>query len=283
MIHARGLTVRYGRKTAVEQVTFSVSPGAVYALLGRNGAGKSSIVRCLLGQQKPSAGTVSLFDREVWRHRARLMSRVGVVPEDGDIPPTMTARSLARFYHSLYPAWSETSFLARLESFRVPATTPFNSLSKGQKRQVALTAAVAHEPELLILDDPTLGLDSIARQELFSELIDELAERKTTVFLTTHDLAAAERIADRIGILWEGRLVLDEALEEVKSRFRKIVARDEQPLRTLGARHLRRVAAGVEGVITDFRDRPAPDMEASPMSLEEIFIAVAGEEREGTL
>src|SRR6266508_2783332 len=159
---AEGVTVRYGRATACSDVSLSVRRGDVYALLGRNGAGKSSLVRCLLGQQRPDRGRTLLFGKDAWRTRARAMARVGFVPEEPDAPPAMTARQLAAFCRRLYPAWDSKGVEDRLERFGVPADSSFGRLSKGQKGQVELALALGHAPELLILDDPTLGLDVVA-------------------------------------------------------------------------------------------------------------------------
>ena len=202
----------------------SLSPfrGSVYALLGRNGAGKSSLVRCLLGQQKPTAGGCFLFGEDVWKRRARLMAKVGVVPEDPDAPPSMTARQLSAFCARIYPTWDAPAVEARLARFGVPAGTPYGNLSKGQRALVALALALASSPELLVLDDPTLGLDAVARRAFFEELVGELADRGTTVLLTSHDLAGVESMATRVGILKGGRLVLDEDLEALKARFRRL-------------------------------------------------------------
>src|SRR5437773_4980688 len=209
-----GLTVRYGRATACENVSLSVVAGAVYALLGRNGAGKSSLVRCLLGQQKPLAGRALLFGQDSWRHRARLMARVGVVPEEPDAPASMTAQQISSFCRGLYPSWDEKGFADRLGRFGVSRDVPFGRLSKSRRAEVTLAAALGHAPELLVLDDPTLGFSD--------ELIVELADRGTTVLVATHDLAAIEGIATRVGILKDGRLLLDEEMEILKSRFRWI-------------------------------------------------------------
>lgn len=214
-----GLSVRYGATTVLENLTFWVPAGCVYALLGRNGAGKSSLVRCLTGQMRASAGRALLFGRDVWRDRASLMARVGVVPEEPDAPPELSAAGLVRLTARLHERWDVAGAQERLRRFDVPLGTRFARLSKGQKGAVMLTLALGHEPELLILDDPTLGLDVLAREAVFGEVIGELADRGTTVLVTTHDLAAIEGIADRIGILRDGRLVVDEALETAKERF----------------------------------------------------------------
>jgi ABC-2 type transport system ATP-binding protein len=212
------LTVRYGAMTAVDAVSLEVPRGAVYALLGRNGAGKSSLVRCLLGQQKPAAGAVRLLGRDAWKHRAWAMADTGVVPEDPDAPPGLTVRRIVAFCSRLYPRWDAEAVADRLQRFEIPDRVVFGRLSKGQKGLVSLTLALGHRPALLVLDDPTLGFDVAARRAFFEDLVGELADRGTTVLLTTHDLAGVEGIADRVGILHRGRLVVDEPLEGLKER-----------------------------------------------------------------
>ena len=279
-IHVDGVTVRYGRKTAVDGVTLNVAPGSVYALLGRNGAGKSSLVRCVLGEQKPESGKVSLLGEDVWSHRASLMQRVGVVSEEADAPPTMRVDALARFSASLYPRWDRAAFDERLTRFAVAPRARYGDLSKGQKKQVSVALALAQEPELLVLDDPTLGLDVVARKSLFEEVIAELADRGTTVFLTTHDLAGVETIADRVAMMVDGRIVLDEELESLKSRFRRVrFAAQPTAVGNLATAAVRSWGNGTEMVVTNYDDAARVDAaEVAPMSLEEIFIAVAGEE-----
>ncbi len=217
-IGVRHLTVRYGSRAAVDDVSLAVPPGGVYALLGRNGAGKSSLVRCLLGQQKPSSGRASLLGLDAWKDRAKAMRRTGVVPEDPDAPPGMTAPRIALFCSKLYPSWDAAGVAERFRRFEIPRDVPFGRLSKGQKGLVSLALALGHFPEVLILDDPTLGLDVVARKALFEELVSDLADRGTTVLLTTHDLAGVEGIADRVGILRGGRLVVDEEMETLKQK-----------------------------------------------------------------
>ncbi|HYH05553.1 MAG TPA: ABC transporter ATP-binding protein [Thermoanaerobaculia bacterium] len=288
-IQAANVSVRYGRKTALEDVSLSVAPGSVYALLGRNGSGKSSLVRTLLGQLPPAQGRATLFGEDVWRHRTRLMERVGVVPEDADAPPEMRVRELAWFSSRLYPRWSQAAFDARIDRFGIDANARSGNLSKGQKKQVSLALALAASPELLILDDPTLGLDVVARKSLFEEVIADMADRGITVFITTHDLAPVEAIADRAAILKNGRIVLDEELETMKSRFRRIRFAS-QPLAlaqaNLIATAVRQWGTGTEAVVTNYNDlelarlqEAVPTVDVAPLSLEEIFIAVAGEEK----
>jgi len=297
VLSVQGLVVRYARspKPTLEGISLSVPRGSVYALLGRNGAGKSSLVRCLLGQQKPAAGGCFLFGEDVWKTRARLMAKVGVVPEDPDAPPAMTARQLSAFCARIYPSWDASSLEARLARFGVPAATPYGTLSKGQRALVALALALAFSPELLVLDDPTLGLDAVARRAFFDELVGELADRGTTVLLTSHDLAGVEKMADRVGILKGGKLVLDESIESLKARFRRLRYGNEatedpgsygQELSAFDSVKVKVRGWGVEAIVSNYGDEEfarfsalegVVDAEASALSLEEIFVAVAGE------
>jgi len=282
------LTVRYGRTLAVDNVALNVAKGSVYALVGRNGAGKSSLVRCLLGEQRPEQGTSTLLGEDAWSRRTALMQRIGVVTEEADAPPEMKVSSIARFCSRLYDRWDQDSVETRLRTFGVPMASRFGSLSKGQKKQVSLALALANSPELLVLDDPTLGLDVVARRSLFEEVIGDLADRGTTIFITTHDLGGVETFADRVGMMENGRLVLDEEVDALKSRFRRIrfaaqpVAIDTAVLRTTV---MRSWGAGAEAIVSNYDDlafermRSASNIgaaEVEAMSLEEIFIAIAG-------
>ena len=204
------------------------------------------------------------------------------------MPPAMTPRQTARFCSRLYPSWDAAGVEARLKRFGVPGDTPFGRLSKGQKGQVALALALASAPRLLVLDDPTLGLDAVARKAVFEELIGELADRGTTVFITTHDLAGVERIADRVGVLRHGKLVLDEEMETLKQRFRRLsfpAAEREPRLEALAPVAVASRGWGIEAVVARYdaerlgatgKDGP----EVSILTLEEIFIALTGEPEE---
>ena len=296
-IRVEGLTVRYGRATACRDVTLAVAPGTVYALLGRNGAGKSSLIRCLLGGQKPTSGRALLFGEDSWRTRRRAMERAGVVPEEPDAPAAMTARELSEFCRRIHPRWDSAGVFSRLERFGVPPGTPFGSLSKGQKGEVMLSLALGHAPELLVLDDPTLGLDVVARRALSEEIVGELADRGTTVFLTTHDLAGFEGIATRIGILKEGRLVLDEDAERLKSRYRRIRYENRvtetrtafgTELDAFDAVRVRVRGWGIDAVVSNFEEEAfarfretdgVENAQAEALPLEEIFLAVAGDDK----
>ena len=295
IVEIKELTVRYGWLTAVDRLSLSVPKGQVYALLGRNGSGKSSTVRCLLGQRRAATGSARLFGLDAWKERSRIMERVGVVPEQPDIPPETNAELLARFMERVAPRWRRAEFFGRLEGFGIPRNQRFDKLSKGQQRQMALALALAATPALLVLDDPTLGLDAVARRELFEELIGDLADHGTTVLLTTHDLAGVEGIADRVGILQHGTLLVDEGLESLKARFCRLTLAPtgdvapgaiEAGLHHLGAISSEIVQGAIEAVVENFtevgfgrfRDEvPVEVLQIQSLPLEEIFIVLCGE------
>jgi ABC-2 type transport system ATP-binding protein len=287
VLSTEGLEVRYGKREVLTNVSLGVPGGSVFALLGRNGAGKSSLVRCALGMQKPRRGVARLFGEDAWRSRRGAMERVGVVPEEPDAPPEMTASEIVDFCGSFYPVWNRKSAFGRLTRFDVPLHQPFGRLSKGQKGAVMLAVALASEPELLVLDDPTLGLDAVARRALYDELIGELADRGTTVFVTTHDLAGIETIADHVAILHGARLVLNEPVESLRARFRRIRCRATALGFSWGPFSVTKSLErewGREAVVTDFdeerlaRFQAQPnvgDVEVSVLPLEDVFLALA--------
>lgn len=222
-----------------------------------------------------------------------------MVPETPDLPPGVNAIELGKFLGRVRPTWNAADFNARLDRVSVPRRLPAQSLSKGQRRQLALAAALAAEPEVLVLDDPTLGLDAVVRRTLLEELVGELADRGTTVLVTTHDLTGIEAIADRVGIMQKGRLVYDETMEALKARFRRLrcLRREEisvdsvrAALEPLDVAASRFVGFGVDAVIgradhdvvTEFRETTGIiDVEVEPLSLEEIFVVLCGDEDGG--
>ena len=297
VLEAQDLHVRYGRTAVLAGVSFQVEVGQVCALLGRNGTGKSSLVRCLLGQQKPEAGEARVFGQDSWRHRVTLMQRVGVVPETPDAPPAMSSRLLSRFGSQLYGRWDAKGFEQRLKRFEVPEKVAFGRLSRGQKAQVMLAFALAAEPEMLILDDPTLGLDAVARRAVFEELVVELADRGITVLMCSHDLAGIESVASQLMVLGRGQILLDQELDRVKQRFRRIVfqrsdgvgdRRDDGTdlLAGLDPLVVKSRGRGVEALVAGFDDevlqglreqRDVTHVEVQSVALEDIVVAMVGE------
>jgi ABC-type multidrug transport system ATPase subunit len=297
----------------LSELDLAIGEGEVFALLGRNGSGKSSLLRCLLGLQRATAGSLRLFGRDAWTHRHELMERVGYAPEEPSLSPAMSALDAARLTQRLRGRFELEAFGARLDDLGIDARRPFAELSRGQQSLVSLGLALATRAQLLVLDDPTLGLDAAARRAVWGELIDALAPdseeplkqesagvesaeeqrdarqpttrqhnaRQPTILIASHDLAGVEAIATHVGVLCEGRLVLPGELETLKARFARVSLPasqrawlEHERFRVWSQRH---VAWGFEAVLEgdSWDDLPA-NAEVAPMRLEEIFLAVTG-------
>lgn len=281
------VAVRYGATRVLSDVSFEAPRGSVVALLGRNGAGKSSLLRCLVGLQKPSLGQVRLLGRDPWRERSALMTRVGVVPEEPDAPPHLPWPELDRLCGSFHASWDSGAVRAQLERMKVPATVPFQKLSRGQKTATLLALALGHRPEVIVLDDPTLGLDAVAKRALVGELIDTLAARGATVVVATHDFSTFERFAEHVVILGAHRMLLSENSESVQARFRRLRGPANATFAEFSTKSVADLPWGREAIVTNYTDEAfeswrtrTGEGEAAPMSLEEIFVAIAGEEAE---
>ena len=191
----------------------------------------------------------------------------------------MSVGAVGKFCASVDGGFSLADFRARLERHGVSGNARIDQLSRGQQTQVQLAVAMANRPQLLILDDPTLGLDAVARKEVFAELIDELAERELTVLVATHDLAGIERLATHVGFLRRGQLTLSEPLDGLKRRLRRVsmpvgAVQDVGSSRTV---RCRRTALGLERIVEVDEADPAASAAGEPMTLEEIFVALTDE------
>lgn len=284
-----GVGVAYGKHRILADVSLRVEPGQVYALLGRNGAGKSSLARCMLGLQCPTEGQATLFGEDAWASRHRAMNRVGVVQESPDAPPRMRVDEVVAFCRTLHARWDDRAVNERLKQAGIAMDVKFGSLSRGQKAQVSLALALGHGPELLVLDDPTLGLDAVARRGFLESLVGELADHGVAVLITTHDLVGVEGIADRVGILRNGRLEIDEPLESLKARLRRIRWGSTRP--RLGSLEVLReelsawggeaiVLAECEAAFDSLLNPGENSAEVESVALEEAFIALVDEKHE---
>lgn len=217
-IEAIGLRAGYRRTDVLAGLSFAVAPGDVFALIGRNGSGKSTLIASLLGFRPLRSGALRVLGRDPWRERTALAREVGSVPETPDAPPDARVDRIAAFCAALYPSWDGGAFADRIQRFGIDPKRKFGELSRGQKGLVSLALALGHTPRLLVLDDPTLGFDAVARTRFYEELVAELSERGTTIFLTSHDLTDLERVATRIAILHGGGIVALGTPEELTGR-----------------------------------------------------------------
>lgn len=215
-IQARGLGKRFRSNRVLEGLDFIPAAGQVTVLLGRNGAGKSTLMRLILGLVEADAGSLCVFGLDPIRHSAEVQRRIGFVPDTPDAYDWMTPEDWFRFLRPHFPGFDVARARSLCETLDVPSRTTFRDLSRGQAAKVMLIGAVAHDPELLLLDEPFAGLDPLARDEILGAVIGELRADHRTLLVTTHDLEIASRIADRIAFLADGRIVREVTSVELE-------------------------------------------------------------------
>ena len=215
MIHAQGIVKRFGRKSVLDGFDLEVAPGRVTVLLGRNGSGKSTFMKLCLGLLKAEAGTLTVGGHDPLKRARRVRQATGYVPDKPDCYQWMTARELYKFLAPQYPTWNRDEVDRLVGMLSVPMDREFRALSRGEGMKAMLVAALAPEPELLLLDEPFAGLDAVAEEEVLRGVIGALKEGERTVLCTTHDLDVAARIADDAAILSGGRIVAHGPLTDV--------------------------------------------------------------------
>jgi ABC-2 type transport system ATP-binding protein len=283
-IETRDLVKRYGSVGAVDGLSLSVPRGAVYALVGRNGSGKTTTIRMLLDLSLPDAGTARVLGMECHAERVKVLERVGYV-SDRPLLGGWTGEQLVRFNRGFYPRWSDELVARYVRVFDIPMKQRFRNLSRGNQTKMWLMLALAQQPELLILDEPTAGLDPVVTDQLLRVLVEDVAAEGRTVFMSSHHLSEIERIADWVGMIDKGKLLLEAPMEELRARFRRIqVAGVAEMAMPVAAMRVRRSGASTEYVVRDGAEEfvdalergGATVLQSSPMNLSEIFLECLG-------
>jgi len=212
---------RFGHEVALDQVSLEVPPGVVFALLGENGAGKTTAIRILLGLAEPDAGSAEVLGLPSAAEGLAIRHRVGYVPERLSLYDWMTVREIGWFTAGFYGNGFLPEYQRLVSQFGLPEGKRIKGLSKGMRAKVALSLAMAHQPDVLVLDEPTSGLDALVRREFLESMVDRAAAGQT-VFLSSHQIGEVERVADIVAILRKGKLLVVERLDELKARVRQV-------------------------------------------------------------
>ena len=223
MIATHRLTKYYGRRRAVDSLDLRVPQGSVYGLLGRNGAGKSTAIKMLLGMVHPDYGRAELFGEDARQLRPETRAKIAYLAEGHPLYRWMSVGQAVRFARAFYPRWDGPLVDQILDHFELSPRAKLRRLSNGQRAQVSLALAVAADPELLILDDPTIGLDTVVRRDFLESLIQIIQRRGRTILFSSHILGDVERVADRIGVMVDGVLRVDCPTDHFKETLRKVV------------------------------------------------------------
>lgn len=285
VIETQDLTKHYGGFEAVRGLTMRVPRGSITGFLGQNGAGKSSTIRMLLGMMRPTRGGGRVLGHDIAdpRQSVEMRRRLAYVSEDKRLYDYMTVRQLVRFTRAFYPTWRTDVERRLLDEFRLPPDRPIRKLSKGMRTQTALLLALARGAELLVLDEPTEGLDPVVTEKVL-ELIVGAAAEGATVFFSSHQIAEVEQVADRVLLIDAGRLMLDASLDAIAEDFRRVRAVYDAPvsLDALGIGGARVEAEGrtvsvlatrdVDAVVARMRAGPAVAVDVLPLTLKDVVL-----------
>ncbi len=223
-IYTDVLTKTYSQVSAVRELNLNVPRGAIYGFLGRNGAGKTTTIRMLLGLARPTSGSARVLGMNTATDRIAIFQRTAFVSEKKTLYPLLTPNELVRFSRGFYPTWDDSAVEKYSQLLEIPMTQRFDKLSNGNQTKVFLLLALAQGADLLILDEPTTALDPLTADEFLRVLADSAMERGCTVFFSSHQLEEVERIAEYVGVMDRGKLMLESRLDDIKSEFRLIIA-----------------------------------------------------------
>lgn len=216
------LRYRAGRAFEIPNLTLRVPAGAIYGFLGPNGSGKTTTIRLLLGLLRPLAGQIRVLDTDVPRDIVRVLARTGYVPEQPHLDATLTVAEAVRFHAAFYATWDQAWADRLLSDFELDGSRPFGRLSKGQKGKLMMLLALAQRPDLLVLDEPTDGLDPVVRRDMLTALLDYVAQRGATVFVSSHLIHELERICDWVAVMDRGSLVSELPMEQFKGGIKRL-------------------------------------------------------------
>jgi ABC-2 type transport system ATP-binding protein len=290
-IETQELTKRYGKTFAVNHLSLRVPRHQITAFLGRNGAGKSTTIKMLLGITSVSSGSGSVLGQAIEdaSQNRELRRQVAYVAEDKQLYSYMTVEQLIRFTRSFYKDWQTDVEMRLLKQFQLPPSQKVKSLSKGMRTKLALLLSLSRRPQLLILDEPSEGLDPVSIEELLHEMVGAVANG-VTVFFSSHQIAEVERIADRVCIIDQGKLLVDTSLDEMRREYRRItLSFDGTPpaigpslpgvkqFRTSGRQMTMLAKQNADAVAELARDLHPASVEVTPVDLREVFLETVQE------
>jgi len=293
-IEVRGLSYRAGRSFEISGLDLNVPAGSIYGFLGPNGAGKTTTIRLLLAMTRRLAGEVRLLGHDVPREVAQALARTGYVPERPHLYPALTVAESLRLHAGFFQRWDATWADQLQRSFGLPGDRPVGSLSKGEAGKLLILLALAQRPELLILDEPTDGLDPMVRRDVLTAVLDYVAETGATVFISSHLVHELERMCDWVGVLDHGRLVAEMPIQSFKSGVKRIRLTgspehvEDAPFAVL-SRMAEPLGPGETWVVRGWRDPMRQYFEGSnaavrdvvDLDLEEVFVELLRSSRQG--
>ena len=282
MLEMKNVTKTFGTFKALDDLSMHVPRGAVYGLVGPNGAGKSTAIRHLTGGYRPDCGEITMEGVPIYENPI-LKNRMGYIPDDIFFFPSASLEEMRRFYRSMYPKFDDKLFEELYDIFKLPKKGQMRRFSKGMQKQAAFHLTICTRPDVLILDEPVDGLDPVMRRQVWSLILSDVAQRETTVLISSHNLRELEDICDHVGIMDSGKMLLERSLADMQGNMLKLQMVGDVPqgldilhesqsgrLKTLVVRgNAAEVEAKLQPVKPTYYD-------LLPLSLEEIFIYELG-------
>ena len=282
MLEMKNVTKTFGNFKALDALTMAVPKGCVYGLVGPNGAGKSTAIRLMTGIYRPDSGSVTMEGLPIYENPVSKL-RMGYIPDDIFYFPSASMEEMRSFYKGIYPQFDDALYEKLFEAFQLPKKSPIRRFSKGMQKQAAFHLALCTHPEMLILDEPVDGLDPVMRRQVWSLILSDVAERGTTVLISSHNLRELEDICDHVGIMDHGKMLLERSLADMQGATHKLQIVGDVPkgleilhesqtgrLKTLIVRgNAQEISLKVSASAPVYFD-------VLPLSLEEIFIYELG-------
>ncbi len=291
-IGTRLLCKSYGKTRALAGLDLRVRPGTVYGFLGRNGAGKTTTMKILLGLARADSGTAHVLGFDSARDPVSILERTGFVSERKSLYEWMSGNELLRFNRGFYPRWSQEAADRYARLLQVPLDRRISKLSHGNRTKLCLVVALAQGAELLVLDEPTDGLDPLIQDEVLKVIIEDHVSQGRTVFFSSHHLAEVEQIADWVGIIDGGRLLLEAAMDDVRGQFRLVIAngrglpegRPDQVISATREQNTCRyiLARDADAFVADLRGNGGLVLQVAPLTLREVFLELVRKEESCT-
>ena len=282
MLELKNITKTFGTFTALDDLTMTVPQGAVYGLVGPNGAGKSTAIRHMTGVYRPDSGEILMEGQTIYEN-VTAKERIGYIPDDIFFFPSASLEDMRSYYRGMYPKFDDALFEKLYEVFPLPKKSPIRRFSKGMQKQAAFHLSICTRPDLLILDEPVDGLDPVMRRQVWSILLSDVAQRGTTVLISSHNLRELEDVCDHVGIMDHGKMLLERSLADMQGSTVKlqIVGQAPHELEVLhesssGRLNTLVVRGSAESVTAAVAAAAPVYFDVLPLSLEEIFIYELG-------
>ncbi|MFK7817614.1 MAG: ATP-binding cassette domain-containing protein [Planctomycetaceae bacterium] len=291
VVEVRNLSRTFGTTTALDSVSLDVKPGMVYGLVGANGQGKTTLMRHLLGLLRAQEGTVRVFGLEPVRDAVQVLQRIGYLSEHREMPDWMRIDELMRYTAAFHPNWDQGYADELIKTFGLDGSKKLKDLSKGMRAQVGLIAAVSHKPDLLLLDEPSTGLDAVVRKDILNEIIRAVADDGRTAIFSSHLLDEVEQMSDYVLMIDGGKMVLHGTLDELQAQHTVLSVQFDQPREELvqvdGVLSVERLGQtwtltcnGAKGSVQRWAEESGGEVTSSrSASLQEIFVAHVGRDR----